>query len=164
MMHTFDLITPFAVIIGWTTARGMGMGLTNMPIATAGLNVVPQHLMGKASAMQNVIRQVASSFGIAMFTTIWQNRQAFHFAQLAQSVNMNSSQALAMQSGLNSIAISSGMSINAVKTIVTGLIAQKIGFTASIYGIDDCFTISAALCIVALVLVLFLKEDRLKQP
>ena len=85
-----------------------------MPVTTAGMNAIPLQKGGRASALGNVIRQVAASFGVALFTTILQKREVFHFANLAQTVNLNSNQALAMQSGLSALATSHGISNNAV--------------------------------------------------
>lgn len=61
-----------------------------MPITTAGMNTIPPQEVGRASALNNVCRQVAGTFWIAVLTTTMQSRQTFHFAQLADSVSMSS--------------------------------------------------------------------------
>lgn len=160
MMHTFDLFTPLSVIVVLLAIRGAGMGLVMMPASTAGMNTVPLPLIGRASAMSNVIRQVAGSFGIAVFTTVLQNQRVLYYAQLAQNVNLDSTQSLNMQNTLESLAISNGVSITAMKTMLMAAIHGKITLMAMASAIDDCFLLSAALGVIALVLCPFLKEKR----
>jgi EmrB/QacA subfamily drug resistance transporter len=158
MMHIFDPMTSFMVIIVILTVRGMGMGLANMPITTAGMNAIPIQMVGRASALGNVIRQVSASFGVAIFTTIWQSREVFHFAQLAQSVNLQSNQAMAIQNWITATATSQGMNSSAVQSLAMGVISKKLALAAMATSLGDCFIVAAALCIVAIVLCLFMKK------
>ncbi len=64
------------------------MGLAMMPSTTAGMNAVPQQLVGRASALSNVIRQVAGSLGITVISTILQNSQVASFYRLSEQVSM----------------------------------------------------------------------------
>jgi hypothetical protein len=72
--------------------RGIGMGLSMITATTAGMATVPLSLISKASALRNVILQVAASLGIAMFTTLMPHRQVFHYANMAVSLNLNSAE------------------------------------------------------------------------
>ncbi len=57
------LIIAFAV-------RMLGISMVMMPSTTAGLNILPIHLMSHGTAMINTMRQVGASIGTAMFITI----------------------------------------------------------------------------------------------
>lgn len=57
------LIIAFAV-------RMVGISMVMMPSTTAGLNILPIHLMSHGTAMINTMRQVGASIGTAMFITI----------------------------------------------------------------------------------------------
>lgn len=160
IMSGFNLVTPFAAITFWMAIRGAGMGLSMMPVTTAGMNTVPPHLVGKASALSNVVRQVSASFGIAILTTILQKREAFHFANLAQSVNMNSNEAFVLQSTLQDMITHQGLSYNAAQVAGMGLIAQRVTLLSMVNAIGDCFMVAAGLCLLALLLCFFLKEKK----
>lgn len=160
MMHVFDANTPFIVMTWWLVFRGFGMGMSFMPINTAGMNAVPPHLTGKASALSNVIRQVASAFGIAVFTSIMQNRQVFHYANLAQSVNPALGQDLAFWSQIGSYVTTSGFSPNITFGLGTSILMQKIAKSSMVFAIDDCFIVSALLCFVAFILSFFLDKPK----
>lgn len=162
MMHDFNLVTPLSMIVIILIIRGASMGLVNMPAATAGMNTVPNHLIGRASAMSNVIRQVAGSFGIAVFTTVMQNRRVVYYTQLAQSVNLDSTQSLHLQNTLQSMAVSNGMSATTVKTVYLAMISQKITLMSMASAIDDCFLLAALMGVIAFVLCPFLKDKKMK--
>jgi DHA2 family multidrug resistance protein len=160
IMSGFNLITPFAAITFWLAIRGAGMGLCMMPVTTAGMNTVPPHLVGKASALSNVVRQVSASFGIAILTTILQKREAFHFANLAQSVNMNSSDAFILQGALQDMAVHQGLSYGTAQGAGLGLIAQRVTLLSMVNAISDCFIIAAGMCLIALLLCFLLKDKK----
>ncbi len=172
-MGSFNDLTPFAAMTMWLGIRSIGMGLTLMPTMTAGMNTVPPHLIGRASAINNVIRQVFAAFGIAMFNTIMQNRQMFHFANLARSVNMDSNMALALQRQLQGLVAHIGIKVFSI-TMPTGtippaatpqmlglyIIGLKIGELSMIQAIDDCYIVAAALCFFGLLLSPFLRDRK----
>jgi EmrB/QacA subfamily drug resistance transporter len=157
MMKDFNALTPFAAMTFLLTIRGAGMGLSMMPVTTAGMNVVPPHLIGRASALSNVVRQVSSSFGIAMFTMIMQNRQVFHYADLTSSINLHSTAYSQMASGLLHLSTSLGLGSAGVKTLSYGLLAKQLAIQSRILAIEDCFIVAAGMCLVALLMAWFLK-------
>lgn len=88
--HNLSLNTSNHSIIILSAIRSLGMGLAMMPITTAGMNTVPVSQVGRASALSNVSRQVAGSFGIAILTAVMQNRQVFHYTRLAEGISIDS--------------------------------------------------------------------------
>ncbi len=160
MMHGFNLLTPLSAIVILLTVRGASMGMINMPAATAGMNTVPLHLIGRASALSNVIRQVAGSFGIAIFTSVLQSRKLFHYSELAQAVNLNSNSSLQVQDTLQGIAVSNGLSSASVNSVYLALINQKITLMSASSAIGDCFLLATAMSVIALLLCSFLKDRR----
>lgn len=160
IMSGFNLITPFAAITFWMAIRGAGMGLCMMPVTTVGMNTVPPHLVGKASALSNVVRQVSASFGIAIITTILQKREVFHFANLAQSVNMNGNEAYALQTALQDMAIHQGLSYGTAQGVGLGLVAQRVTLLSMVNAIGDCFIVAAGMCLLALILCFWLKDKK----
>ncbi len=54
--------------------------MCNMPATTAGMNAIPDQQVAQGSAMNNVIRQIFSSFGIVFFSIYYEVRRAQLFA------------------------------------------------------------------------------------
>ena len=86
LFHYLNLATATMTIILWTMLRGFVMPLANMPAQTAALVEIPTQLVGRASALTNIIGRVAGSFGIAVLTSVLTTRQVLHGQWLAWTV------------------------------------------------------------------------------
>jgi EmrB/QacA subfamily drug resistance transporter len=141
--------------------RSVGLSLAMMPMATAGMNAVPPNEIGRASALNNVCRQISGSIGIALFTAVMQNRQTFHFTHINESILLGSP---ALSAAISKIGDLLGLAAGA------GSRAGQEGAAAVIYGlaareslvmaIDDTFIFSAALTAIALPAVFYLKKEK----
>lgn len=80
------LETPVSFLTLNLVLLGLGMGLGMMPVMTAALDVVPLELNNQATALLNMLRQVGSSFGIAIMATVAQTHQAMHYVRLAEKL------------------------------------------------------------------------------
>ncbi|MFJ5624892.1 DHA2 family efflux MFS transporter permease subunit [Peribacillus loiseleuriae] len=127
--------------------RGIGVGLCMMPISTAGMNAVAPQLISKASALSNLIRQVASSISIVLFTLVMQNRTATHLQHITDSVSIESAQAAKSQLGTN------------WSVTLAGLIQKE----ATTRGMVDTFYVCAIPLVICIPLVfVFMKKKKPK--
>jgi EmrB/QacA subfamily drug resistance transporter len=85
-MSKLTIDTPHSYITFWMAVRNIGISLSMMPATTAGMNAVPVALAGRASSINNWIRQVLASFSIAIFTALLNHRQAYHASVLSDQV------------------------------------------------------------------------------
>ncbi|KGX85069.1 MDR family MFS transporter [Pontibacillus litoralis] len=69
------LSTTYWVILLLNVVRGIGLGMSNMPATTAGMNSIPEHLVAQGSAMNNVLRQITASLGIVFFSVYYETRR-----------------------------------------------------------------------------------------
>lgn len=75
MLGMLQLDSPLWVIFVLMMLRGVGLGLSNMPVTTAGLNAIPEPLVSQGSAMNNVIRRMTSSLGIVIISVYYEVRR-----------------------------------------------------------------------------------------
>ncbi|MCJ7843178.1 DHA2 family efflux MFS transporter permease subunit [Lederbergia sp. NSJ-179] len=68
--------TPYMYMMVIYTIRMFGISLVMMPVMTAGLNQLPNHLISHGTAMNNTLMQVGSSIGTALLITIMTNSTA----------------------------------------------------------------------------------------
>lgn len=73
--------TSLTFIFVWMAIRGIGMGLSSMPSTTTGMNAIPEHLVSRGSAINNVTRQMSSALGIVFISIYYEVRRG----QLAPS-------------------------------------------------------------------------------
>jgi EmrB/QacA subfamily drug resistance transporter len=134
--------------------RSAGIGLTMMPLMTAGMNTVPFELTSQGTAMTNTIRQVASSLGTAVLTSYMTTQTKIEAAQLSWQVTHTSASGQFMTQ-LQHILQAQGMSLEAAKLSATFIMNGLIQKTAFIKGLNDTFMVSAILTAIALILVFF---------
>ncbi|MGG3623402.1 MDR family MFS transporter [Bacillus gobiensis] len=115
LMTNLTESTPFLYMSIVYAFRMMGLGIVLMPITTAGLNVLPRHLIPHGTAMNNTMRQIAGSIGTALLITIM--TQGAHTAANAPSTE------LAMIHGVNLAFVASTI-ISAVGLILTFFIQK----------------------------------------
>lgn len=143
------------------TIRNIGIGLSMMPITTAGMNaVVDPKLAGKASALNNTIKQIAGSLGITITTTVIQGRVNLNYSRLSDQVTsfnlvasetVNKIQALYMQGGYSQ-SDATGVTITAITQVVyKQAYIDAIGYALAVT------TVAAGM---GLILVLFLKSKK----
>ena len=155
MFRNLSLQTSYGTIILWVVLRGGVMAFANMPAQTAALAVIPTELVGRASAVTNIIRSLASSFGIAGLTSVLTKRIAFHAQGMADTVNSTS---IATSSYLQNFAQSMGGSVKATQASALSYLNGHIQQLAFVKGVDDLFMIAAGLTIFGVVPAMFLKK------
>jgi DHA2 family multidrug resistance protein len=159
-----DVNTSFSTIIFWLILRGIGISLVMMPISTAGMNAVPNHMVAQATALSNTIRQVAASFGIAWATLLWTNRQVFHASNYSGQYNAFSDFSQGMVQQVQNVYLGMGQSFVEAKTSAIGYISGQIQLHSTVQAMDDVFYISMWLAIFALVISIFIgKKEEVKK-
>jgi EmrB/QacA subfamily drug resistance transporter len=162
-LHRLTIDTPDFWLDTVLTFRGMGIGLCMMPLTTAGMNAVPKEVVGRASSLSNVIRQVAGTMAIAILTTLMTNRQVFHANAISESIPVGSdlaSQFLSqIASGITQMGSDAVTSSGGASYILAGLI-QKEALNTSI---ADTFMISSLPLFICIPCVFFFIKRKKKQ-
>jgi DHA2 family multidrug resistance protein len=109
------------------------------------LDGVPQDKIPSASGLSNFARIIAAGFSVSLVTTFWDRREALHQSRMA---DMASGFAPAFNNVLGSMQ-NLGLSELAAKAAVTRSMVGQAYLLASV----DMFTVSAWLCLLAIVFV-----------
>nr|WP_275901123.1 DHA2 family efflux MFS transporter permease subunit [Paenibacillus periandrae] len=145
------------------TIRGLGIGLCMMPISTVGMSSVTNDQINDASPLSNVTRQVMSSMGIAILTTIMNSRQYFHYYRFTEEVPSYSDEASSFISTISGSLIQGGVdsatSTGAAISYLAGIMQKE----ALVRGIADTFFVSAIPAFVCIPLVFLLREKKKKK-
>src|SRR5271157_6100689 len=156
VFHYLNLATATGTIILWTMLRGLTLPLANMPAQTAAMVDIPTPLIGRASALTNIIQRVSSSFGIAVLTAVLTNRQVLHGDWLAWTVTPANPAAMAALSHAGAMMGGGAQGRGMALMYLQGM-AMKTGF---VNAIDDVFIISAVITAVAIIPAFFLKKGK----
>jgi EmrB/QacA subfamily drug resistance transporter len=156
IFHYLTLATATSTIILWVMLRGFVMPLANMPAQTAALVEIPNELVGRASALTNIIGRVAGSFGIAVLTAVLNTRQILHGNWLAWSVNPANSTAMNAFAGASQMMGGGARGHSMALAFLQGTVTS----TAAVDAIDDVFLITAIFTVVAAIPAFFLKRRK----
>lgn len=127
----FDLTLPLIIF-------ATGLGLSMAPMTAAATNSVPAHEVGVASAVLNLVRNIAGAVAIAVFGTILNNlieSNALHIGQ--DSVINNPS--------------------------VTGIATALIIFKAQVDAFGEVFLIAASIMAFGVIVALFLRDPKIQK-
>jgi len=102
-MTNLNIYWTFGMIMLIYMFRQAGMGIAMMPLSTAGMNDVPRHLISRATALQNTMRNVAGSIGTAYLSTIMQTETASHFLTYTARLSISELQHVHMGLGMPSV-------------------------------------------------------------
>ena len=162
-LSQITLDTSSTTIILITVIRGIGMGLAMMPSSTVGMNAVPPHLVGRASALSNVVRQVAGSVGITVLTTIMQNVQVTSYFRLSEQVNWFNPGSLqvvkALQGLFSQYGVSAAESQGGAIATLYGVVMRQ----ATMQAIEDAFFVTFLIALGTMFLALMLGGKKLPQ-
>ncbi len=155
IFHFLNLDTPWATITIWVMVRGVVLALANLPAQTAALVDIPTEIVGEASAMTNIINRVSSSMGLAVLTSVLNNRIAVHAAHMAQSVTPWNP---ALADFFSKFTAAAGAALGQSRAAALAYLQGIIGRQAFVSGIDDVFIIAAVLALIGVIPAIFLKR------
>ncbi len=143
-MSNWDIIYP-------TLIRGIGMGLLMAPIMTLALNSVPRRKAGMASSMLSIIQQVGGAVGIAILSTVIDNRTKFHMSTVGPTLNPGSPTFVRVVHELSSRAHEIGLSrVDAVAAAKMALL-RFVSIAERSFAFQDAFLFAMAMIILSFI-------------
>lgn len=160
-LHHLSLDSSYSYIQGMLALRAVGLGLCSMPLTTAGMNTIPRHLVGRASALNNTIRQIAGSISIAVLTYVMVIRQAYHGSLLRDSVSYTSPMAGIYKAQIAGYLASNGItsSEQTSLSIISGLITKQSLMNA----MDDTFVVATLVMLLVYPFLFLLSKGRVEK-
>lgn len=150
-MSYWDIIYP-------TLIRGVGMSLLMAPIMTLALNSVPRRKAGMASSMLSIIQQVGGAVGIAILSTVLDNRTKFHLYTAGATIQGTSPTFGAVVHGLQSrahvLGLSQANSVIAAKTTVM----KYFSIAQASFAFQDAFIFAMVMIILSVIPVFLLPK------
>ncbi|WML37355.1 DHA2 family efflux MFS transporter permease subunit [Clostridium sp. OS1-26] len=138
--------------------RSVGIGLSMMPISTLGMNCVPTHLVGKASALSNTIRQIAGSLSITVVSTIMQEKTNYNYLKLAEQINVYNNTSNNTISTLTKAYMGAGLPQGTAKAMSLSKIVQMVQGQATIDAMAYSVSVTALIVFLAIILTLLMKN------
>lgn len=167
-LHTISYHTSYHELQWLLVHRAVGIGLAMMPLSTAGMNTVPPFMVAGASALNNLVRQIAASLGIAYLTYVTLHRQDYHTVRLVETANWSSPATVEAIDKIQGALAQTGLGPQSAAAGAPGILYSIVKREAFISGIADAFIVAAIIVAIAIPLCFFLgrktvENERLKQ-
>jgi MFS family permease len=158
-----DLSTSDTTIRTTLFLRGLAMGMVMMPVTATSMDAIPRHLIPRATALQNVLRQLFAAFGTGMFATILTFREQLHQSHLLQDVTPTNLAALRILSATQTTMLERGLSDAAAYANGLNVLMKQVAQTAKVQSFDDCFFIATMIALCGLLPAALLKREHKQQ-
>jgi DHA2 family multidrug resistance protein len=152
LLSRINLNTDLNYIMWILVFRGVGIGVTMMPISTYGMSIISNKEVGKASALTGTIRQVAGALGIALFSSIMSHQQSIHTTRLSEALTLsNASGALITGESMHQ-ALSFGLNVENARTVIYRLMGSMCIKQSFVMSMNDTFLIATLIALLGIVL------------
>ncbi len=155
--------TSRAMIMIVSFIRGIGLGLAMMPISAVGMNAVPLHLTGKASALTNTLRNIFSSISVTIVATMMTTKMSDNFSRLAEEVTLSNQAVTDTIKQMQGIYTASGMTSSEAQASALSAIAGILQKQAYLDAVNYTIAFTAVAVLVAIVLVFMMKAPNQKE-
>ncbi len=136
--------------------RGGTAVMLFLPLSLATLSPLPRAKIAAGSGFYNLTRQLGGSLGIALLTTIIQQREAFHRAILVEHLQIASPNTLGRLSLLTELFQQQGSDPHTAYFRALDVIDETVNQQAAVMSFADCFWLVGWMFLVSLPLVVFL--------
>jgi MFS transporter, DHA2 family, multidrug resistance protein len=155
-LSQITLTTSYTELRWLLVARGLALGFSLQPTQLVALAVIPDHLRTSASSLNNALRNIFSSFGIAMLSTIVATQSVVHTAVLGWQVRPDTTQGLFLSQASallqQRVALPAGIADATVVSLVLGQIRQL----AAVMAFGDAYRVTFVASLAAIALATLL--------
>lgn len=144
--------------------RGLGLAIVTVPLTTLAVSSLPAADMPQGAALNNMMRQLGGSFGLALVNTYLANRNAVHRSDLITHVTPDNLLTTERLNNMSRYFISKGAGPEearqqALKVIDTGIVRQ-----AGLLSFNDAYLAIGSVFLIALPLLLLSAKRKSAGP
>lgn len=154
-LSRLTLQTPYLNFQYLLIIRGMGLGLCMQQTTIAALAEIKPSQLSQASSLNSVVRSVATSFAVALVSTLVTSRIVFHYTRLAEQVTPQSIAGQALVQRGAALAASRGVTQQQGMLISMSMMVQQLRQQAYLLAMNDAFLITLGAIFVAVLVVVF---------
>jgi DHA2 family multidrug resistance protein len=153
-MSRFNLQADFWTFVWPRVTLGLGMGLSFIPLTTLTLSHIPRELMGQATSMYNLLRNMGGSVGIAFVTTFLARRTQFHQTRLVEHLTPFDPTYAIAKAGAAAALAAQGLSGAGADALIYGQMLRQ----ARMLAFNDTFLLTAVMLLSVLILGVFMQR------
>jgi DHA2 family multidrug resistance protein len=144
--------------------RGLGLAIITVPLTTLAVSSLAPKDIPQGAALNNMMRQLGGSFGLAMVNTYLANRNAVHRSDLISYIRPDSTVAMERIERMTRYFISKGANITDAHNAALKMIDLSVTKQASLLSFNDAYLIVGSVFLTALPLLLFAAKRKGARP
>jgi DHA2 family multidrug resistance protein len=144
--------------------RALGLAIITVPLTTLAVSGLSPQQIPQGSALNNMMRQLGGSFGIALVNTYLAQRLAVHRSDLVSVLRIDNRMLMDRLNGYSRYLLSKGSSIFEGSKKGLGLLDQTVVRQSGILSYLDAYLLVGVIFCLALPLLLFAKKRKANQP
>ncbi len=142
--------------------RGVGLAIVTVPLVTLAVSSLQPKDIPQGAALNNMMRQLGGSFGIALVNTYLSNRNATHRTDLISNITTTNSLANERLATYTDYFIQKGQIPFEAHKSAIGLIGANVTRQSNLLSYTDSFLLIGAIFLLALPLLLLAKRRKEK--
>src|SRR5579864_1499451 len=150
MTTSFDTLKVLLVI------RGLALGCTMQPTQLSAMAVVPAQFRTNASSLNNAMRNIFQSFGVALLSTVVTTQTTVHSMVLSWDVRPDTLQGQAMPQLSSTLQQAAGLTSPVADMAAMAMMLQQIGEQAAVLAFGDAYRITFFAAVLAFFLAMLL--------
>jgi DHA2 family multidrug resistance protein len=150
MLSRFTLSAGLDDFLAPLLIRGFGLSLLFVPITMLALQDVPHDELGQATGLNNMMRQLGGSLGIAIITSIISSRFALHKAHLSEKISQYSPQFIERLNATIQGLTSKGLTMADAKQLALQQMGASVMKQTYLLTYTDAFWIGGIIFMVAI--------------
>jgi DHA2 family multidrug resistance protein len=144
--------------------RGLGLAIVTVPLTTLAVSSLETKDIPQGAALNNMMRQLGGSFGLALVNTYLANRNAVHRNDLVSNITADNVIATTRIQNMTHFFASKGASLLDARNAALKSIDMSITKQASVLSFNDAYLVVGAVFLLALPLLLFAAKRKGAKP
>jgi DHA2 family multidrug resistance protein len=144
--------------------RGLGLAIITVPLTTLAVSSLNARDMPQGAALNNMMRQLGGSFGLAMVNTYLANRNAVHRSDLVANINPRNPLAMERLQGMSRFFAAKGISWNEAQGYALKAIDSGITRQSALLSFSDAYLVVGAVFLLTLPLLLLAARRKNPKP
>lgn len=128
-------------LIAAQVVRALGQPLIMITLTNFAISGVPMQLMGSASGLFNMMRNLGGSVGIAVLATLLTNREKFHSARVGESVSLLNPATQERLDALTQNFMARGLDLSAAQDSAIKLLDNIVRRDSYVMAYNDAFLV-----------------------
>lgn len=144
--------------------RGLGLAIVTVPLTTLAVSSLPPADIPQGAALNNMMRQLGGSFGIAMVNTYLSNRNAVHRSDLLTYLTSDNPLATDRLTRMTDYFISKGASATQAHMQAIQALDNTVTRQSGLLSFSDAYLVVGSVFLLALPLLLFSARRKQGRP